>query len=177
VKLANPVCRVTVLSLSLGGGPLAAGCGQAVPSNQIRVSGYVEATEVQIAAEVGGRIVELHVDEGDRVTAGGRIARLDTADTELALLRAGAEREYAQAQLRLLLAGSRAEDIRQAEAQVSSADADIGAAEAELASAEVDLGRFESLLRSSSSSLCTVTSRSMSSCSTRRSMSSRRRCR
>ena len=44
--------------------------------------------------------------------------RLDTTDAQLALRRATADRDQADAQLRLLEAGSRQEDIRQAEAQV-----------------------------------------------------------
>ena len=52
------------------------------------------------------------VAEGDKVQKGAVIAVLDTADTELALTRARAERAQADAQLRLLLAGSRPEDIR-----------------------------------------------------------------
>lgn len=128
------------------------GCRAAPPPDQIRVSGYVEATEVQVASEVGGRVIELNVDEGDRVAAGDLIARLDTRDAELALVRLRAEREQARAQLRLLLAGARVEDIRQAEAQVKSAEADARAAEVEVSSATADLERFESLLKTSSGS-------------------------
>ena len=92
----------------------------------LRASGYVEATEVRVAA--GGRrpVLELPVDEGHRVAAGDLIARLDTTDTELALRRAEAERAQAVAQLRLLQAGARPEDIRQARAQAESAQADVG---------------------------------------------------
>jgi HlyD family secretion protein len=99
-----------------------------------------------VAPEVGGRIVELNVAEGDRIDAGAVIARLDTKDTELAIARAEADRQQAIAQLRLLEAGSRAEDIRQAQAQMASTDADVRAAEAELTSATADLKRFEALL-------------------------------
>jgi HlyD family secretion protein len=116
------------------------------------VSGYVEATEVQVAPEVGGRIIVLAIGEGDRVESGDLIARLDTQDAELARARLQAERQQAQAQLRLLLAGARAEDIRQAEAQVKSAEADVQAAQVEVASAGADLERFESLLKTSSGS-------------------------
>jgi multidrug resistance efflux pump len=114
--------------------------------------GQVDATEVQIAPEVGGRIVEMTIAEGDRVKQGDVVARLDTADVDLALRRAQAERSQADAQLRLLQAGSRGEDIRQAEAQAAAAAADIAAAEAELASAETDLQRFERLLEVNSGS-------------------------
>jgi len=127
-----------------------AGCRQKPPADHVRVSGYVEATEVRVAPEVGGRLIELKVAEGDRVKVGDLIAQLDTADIALALQRAAAERLAADAQLRLLQAGARQEDIRQAEAQRAAADADLAAARQELASAERDLKRFESLLASNS---------------------------
>jgi len=41
-----------------------AGCAEPAPDNMLRVSGHVEATEVQVAPEVGGRLLELRVDEG-----------------------------------------------------------------------------------------------------------------
>ena len=127
-----------------------AGCREKPPADRVRVSGYVEATEVRIAPEVGGRLIDLRVAEGDRVKAGDVIAQLDTADIALALQRAAAERLGADAQLRLLVAGARQEDIRQAEAQLAAAEADLAASRQEVASAERDLQRFESLLASNS---------------------------
>jgi HlyD family secretion protein len=124
----------------------ASACGESAPGNTVRVSGQVEATEVQVAPDIGGRIVELRVDEGSRVNRGDVVARLDTRDTELQIGRARAEREAAAAQLRLVQAGSRAEDIRQSEAQVGAADAEVAAAEAEVRAAATDLERFEALL-------------------------------
>jgi HlyD family secretion protein len=90
--------------------------------------------------------------EGDRIESGAIVARLDTADIEIALRRAAAERDQAQAQLRLLQAGARAEDIRQAEAQVASANAEVTAAQSELDSAASDVTRFEALLASNAGS-------------------------
>ena len=130
----------------------AAACRKANPTDRVRVSGHVEADDVQVAAEVGGRILTLKVAEGDRVAAGGVIAIIDTRDTELALARLRADRAQADAQLRLLLAGSRVEDVRQAEAQAEAASADVAAAEAELANAQTDLERYESLLRANAGS-------------------------
>lgn len=121
-------------------------------ANVARASGQVEATEVQVAPEVGGRIVEMSIAEGDRLKAGDVVARLDTRDVELALQRAQADRNQSSAQLRLLQAGSRPEDIRQAEAQASAAAADVSTAQVDLASAETDLQRFERLLQSNSGS-------------------------
>jgi HlyD family secretion protein len=126
----------------------ASACGDAQPADRVRVSGQVEATEVQVAALVGGRLLELTPDEGDRVAAGELVARLDATDTELALARARAERDQADAQLRLLRAGARVEDIRQAEAQLATTQSDTRAADAEVAVAEADASRFEALLES-----------------------------
>jgi HlyD family secretion protein len=131
---------------------LAGACTETKPLDRVRVSGQVEATDVRVAGQVGGRLLELRVVEGTRVHAGDVVARLDTADAKLALARANAERAQADAQLRLLLAGARAEDVRQAEAQVAGADADARAVEAELAASAADLDRFEALLASSSGS-------------------------
>jgi len=43
----------------------------------IRVSGNIELTEVNISFKIPGKLIERHVDEGDRVTAGMLLARLD----------------------------------------------------------------------------------------------------
>jgi HlyD family secretion protein len=148
MKSAAPrVCRAILLF------PLVAlGCREPSSPREPRWSGHVEATEVRVASEVGGRVLELSVNEGDRVKAGDPIARLDTRDTELTMLRARAERDQADAQLRLLRAGSRPQDIRQAEAETASARADLDSARAELSAAQTDLSRFEELLERNSGS-------------------------
>jgi HlyD family secretion protein len=125
---------------------VAAACKDEPDPNLVRVSGHVEATDVRVAPEVGGRILDLAVKEGDRVEVGTPILRLDNRDALLALDGARAEQRAAEAQLRLLQAGSRPEDIRQADAQAQSIREDVQAARAELNAAEVDLQRFESLL-------------------------------
>jgi len=127
-------------------------CRKPPPADRVRASGQVEATDVQVAAPVAGRLLELRVAEGDRVKAGDVIARLDTADAELTLARIRAERDQASAQLRLLAAGARPEDVRQAEAQRATAEADVRAADVEVKAAEADVERFEALLASNSGS-------------------------
>ncbi len=129
---------------------LAAACRQAPPARSVRASGYVEATEVQVSPQVGGRVLALRVAEGDRVAVGEVLAEIDTTDTQLALRRATADRDQADAQLQLLLAGSRVEDVRQAEAQVAGAQAVAAAARDDLAAAELDLKRFDTLLKANS---------------------------
>jgi HlyD family secretion protein len=139
--------------LALGAGLAAlatAGCQEPPPSNSIRASGHVEVTEVRLAPEVGGRVIALDVSEGTRLAPGARVLALDARDVELSIARARAELAQAEAQVRLLRAGSRPEDIRQAAAQAEGARAEQRAAEAELAGAVQDLERFEQLLEKNS---------------------------
>jgi len=142
----------TSAALGLAAALFAGACAAPAPRDRARVSGQVEATAVRVAGEIGGRIVELTAKEGDRIARGAVLARLDTRDTDLLLDRAAAERQQAAAQLALLRAGARAEDIRHAEAQLDAARADTRAADAELTAANADLERFESLLRANSGS-------------------------
>jgi HlyD family secretion protein len=132
---------------------LVAGCNRGAAPAADRATGYIEATEVRVAAEVGGRLLEVKVGEGDRVAAGDVVARLDTSDADLLVRRVTAEREQAEAQLALLRAGSRPEDIRQAASQVQAAQSEIRAAQAELDAATADLERFEGLLRANAGSV------------------------
>jgi HlyD family secretion protein len=125
----------------------AAACSERPPENVLRASGHVEATEVRLAPDAGGRILELAVEEGTRIAAGDLVLRIDARDAELALQRARAELRAAEAQVRLLEAGSRVEDVRQADAQLAAARAESASVRRELEAAERDLGRFESLLQ------------------------------
>ncbi|MGE0448566.1 MAG: HlyD family secretion protein [Vicinamibacterales bacterium] len=148
----TPARSQIFLALVLASTIAAAACAEGPPPDRVRVSGQIEATDVQVSALVGGRLLDRPVNEGARVDQGQVLAVLDTADAQLALARAKAERDQVAAQLRLLQAGSRVEEIRQAEAQVSSSRADLSAAEADLTAAEVDVDRFERLLASDSGS-------------------------
>src|SRR5688572_10354621 len=125
-------------------------CAEEAPTDRIRVSGHVEATETRLAPEAGGRILTLTVKEGDRVQPGQVVMTLDTRDAQLAIQRARADAAAAEAQLRLAMAGARAEDVRQAQSHVETARAEVAVAQTELDAAAQDLARFESLLASNS---------------------------
>jgi len=92
-------------------------------AGEITASGFIEAEEVAIAAEVGGRIAEVLVAEGDTVEAGQVLIRLDDriAQAQVALAQAGVE--VAQAQLARARAGARPEEIRRARALLAQAEA------------------------------------------------------
>jgi HlyD family secretion protein len=123
--------------------PAGAACRRGDDSFLIVASGHVEATEVLVSTKVAGTIESLAVDEGSVVAAGQELARIDTTDTRLALEAARAERAQAEAELRLRLAGSRVEDVREARAQVVRAEADLDGA-------QKDLDRMEGLLAAGS---------------------------
>ena len=122
---------------------LPAACQSGGNSSDSYISGHVEATEVRIAPKVGGRIQELKTVEGDSVQAGQEVARIDPVDLLLALQSARAARGQAAADLDLLVAGARKEDIAEAAARVDQA-------RAELQAAGQDLQRMQGLLDSGS---------------------------
>ncbi|MCB0213426.1 MAG: efflux RND transporter periplasmic adaptor subunit [Anaerolineae bacterium] len=92
------------------------------------VSGYIEADEVSVSAQTGGKINAILVDEGDPVQAGQTVALLDTALLDAQTRQAEAAIDTAQAQLAKVEAGVRAEEIAQAEAAVAAMQANAQAA-------------------------------------------------
>src|SRR6185369_13044681 len=99
------------------------------------------ATEVRVATKVAGRVAALPVHEGDRVTAGQELARIDTTDVELALAQAAADHDLADAELRLHLAGTRKEDVARLAAEADAARADLAGDDKELERMEALLAR------------------------------------
>ncbi|MBN1179803.1 MAG: efflux RND transporter periplasmic adaptor subunit [Anaerolineae bacterium] len=89
----------------------------------IFASGFIEAEEVNVAPEVGGRIVALEVAEGDVVAAGQVLARLDDTLVQAQVDIARAGLEVAEATLAQVQAGARPEQLRQAEAALAQAEA------------------------------------------------------
>lgn len=83
--------------------------------------GIVELDEVTLAFEVGGRVARVAVEEGDRVAGEGQLlAALDDSLAIQELLAQRAQLRAQQAQLALLEAGARAQDVRAARAELSS---------------------------------------------------------
>lgn len=95
----------------------------AAKNGRLSGSGTIEAEEVLVTAEIAGRVQQLLVDEGQEVSAGQRLALLDTALLEAQLDQATAAVAAAEANLAQLRAGTRSEEIAIAEAQVAQAEA------------------------------------------------------
>jgi HlyD family secretion protein len=91
----------------------------------IKVSGNIEATEVDVGFKISGRIVSRFFEEGDWVDQGKVLAKLDDDDLRNRLEVARATLMSAQARLSKLLAGSRPEEIREAEAAMNQAKSDL----------------------------------------------------
>lgn len=108
------------------------------------VVGEVEAyRSSRASAEVDGRVLAADLVEGGDVGTEAVLVRLDTDLLEIRRKRARAELELARQQLAELEAGSRSEEIREAEAARDEAAA-------RLTEAEEDLRRTEELARTQS---------------------------
>lgn len=87
--------------------------------------GNVDIRQVSLAFDGNDRIAQMYVEEGDRVTAGEVLARLDTRTLELELAQAKAQVEVFEQSLLALRHGSRPEEIAQADARVVAAKAEV----------------------------------------------------
>jgi len=112
-----------VLAVSPAARQQVLGQANSIDAGNLTASGFIEAEEIAIAPELGGRVVELLVDEGDDVEAGQVLVRLDTTmlDAQIEVAQAGVD--VAQAGLDMARAGARPEQIRQAEAALAQAEA------------------------------------------------------
>jgi HlyD family secretion protein len=97
----------------------------------IRGSGIIEVTQVDVAFEVSGRLIERYIEEGAMLDKGEPVARLDDREYRLQVERAAAAVSAAEARYRLLLKGARGQEIDQALARVEAAEADLGLRQSE----------------------------------------------
>jgi HlyD family secretion protein len=94
-------------------------------SSVVSVTGeVVPAKWASVSAQVGGTALDVLVEPGDEVAADDPLVRLDPADAQQAVQQAEAALEAAQAELALLKAGPRAEEVAVAGAQVEAAEAE-----------------------------------------------------
>lgn len=91
-------------------------------------SGTLEGREVAIASELGGRIVEMRVEEGDSVAAGEVLVRLDDAQARAQCAQARSAVAAAEANIEKVSTGPRPEQIRAAEAKLQQAEAQAAGA-------------------------------------------------
>ena len=104
------------------------------------LQGEADATKVDVAAKVAGRIATIAVKEGDSVAKGDPVATIESPEIRARLEQAEAAKAGAEAQSRKADNGAREEEIRAAKSQW-----DRARHAAELA--EVTFGRLERLAR------------------------------
>jgi HlyD family secretion protein len=98
---------------------------KAPPSNQIVLSGNIEAHESLVSFKVQGRIAALPIEEGQQVQQGALLARLEDADFRQRVAINEAAVKVSQANLDLQLAGTREQEVKAAQQAVIDAQADL----------------------------------------------------
>lgn len=105
-------------------------------------NGRIEATEIDVATKIPGRIADILVDEGDFVHAGDVLARMDTAVLD-------AQRREAEAQLQQARIGVETAQslVTQREAEKAAAVASMAQRQAQLDAASRRVARTEALAK------------------------------
>ncbi|MGE0322924.1 MAG: efflux RND transporter periplasmic adaptor subunit [Polyangiaceae bacterium] len=107
---------VVVLIALVGGGAFYWRSSKTHAAEPATFHGNVDIRDVTLAFRVNGRVDAVLKQEGDHVKKGEVIARLDPAPYKLAVAQAKKAVEVAKANLKLMEAGARSEDIAQARA-------------------------------------------------------------
>ncbi len=113
------------------------GVASTTADTRLSASGFIEADEVTVSAGVPGRITDLTVDQGDRISAGQVVAQLNPALLDAQTHRIEAQIALAETQLAQAKAGAPQEQIAVAEAAVGMTTADSDAAKQAIADAEL----------------------------------------
>lgn len=91
----------------------------------LEASGFLEATEVSVVSEVGGRVLEVLAGEANEVTAGQVVVRLDAGLLEASRSQALAAVGVARANLASLEAEATPEELAAAQARIDEANAQL----------------------------------------------------
>lgn len=94
----------------------------AEPEFVLQASGTLESTPIELASRLGGRVTEVMATEGELLKPGQVLLRLDARELQAQYQQVQAQQQAASAQLRLLQAGSRPEDLQSAEAAWRAAE-------------------------------------------------------
>lgn len=111
IRWVIPVAAVLVGAMGCNGGE----------TGGISASGTVEATEADLGFQIPGRVLEILPREGDMVSGGQELARLDLGEMEAARSAAVAALAGAEARLAELRRGARPQELAQAEAGARAA--------------------------------------------------------
>jgi len=128
-----------VLAVLLGSGWwLRSRTVSAASNSAMEATGVIEARNVALSNEFGGKIVEVLVEEGEHVEANQPLVRLDDALFQKQRDQAQSELHALQATLKMLETGATQDQIDAAQAQLSQAEAGLRLAQATLDNASAD---------------------------------------
>ena len=94
-------------------------------SDTLKLYGNVDIRQVSLAFEQGGRVTELFAEEGDRVTRGQLLARVDVTGLKLEADKLRADIAAQEQNLLKMKNGNRPEEIARAEAALRTAEASL----------------------------------------------------
>jgi len=109
----------------------------------IESSGTIEGTDVNVGVEVAGKVKNVRVDEGSRVSVGDTLLLVDDTDYQIQLRQALANLASFESAYKLALEGSRREDVIQAEAACNTAETDYNRMKALLAEHSVTQKNYD----------------------------------
>ncbi|MGN1072099.1 MAG: HlyD family secretion protein [Bradymonadia bacterium] len=94
-------------------------------SSSLQITGLIHATEIDVASKVPGRVVAVHVQEGQHVKSGDLLVELNLDELDAKLLQATSSIDAAKAQLALAEKGARPQEKKALTNQVDSARAQV----------------------------------------------------
>lgn len=118
--IKNVWFRATLLVL-LGQTGLFQGCRAVAEPGRVPLQGIVELQETPLGFELGGRLTQLLVKEGDLVEAGAILARIDDGLERSSRDAQAGQVEVAKQQASAVKAGARGEEVRALQARVDAA--------------------------------------------------------
>lgn len=127
-RIFKPLVLLLALTLVISG------CGK---SDTLVLSGTIESTQIDANSEAAGKVIKLEKDEGDTVKKGDVLAVVDSSAQELTVKQQEAVVNLKQARLDELKAGTRPEQVKQAEAALETAKAAVNTAKTGVDAAQI----------------------------------------
>ena len=117
--------RPAIVPLVIFGGLITALVYSQRQQGPLKVSGFVEADQIRVGSRVGGRVREVHVEEGQRVEGETVLLVLEPFDLLARRAQAQAEVQVAEEDYQRLRNGFRREEIAQRKAQLDELNAKV----------------------------------------------------
>lgn len=125
------IIPILLILAVIGGGTYWWSQQQTQAATGLKGSGTFEVEQINLGPEVSGRVIQVLAEEGQPVTAGQELFRLDDTLLKAQRMQAEAAVSTARAQRDQLVAGARPEQLAAAQATISSTQATLSGAQAD----------------------------------------------